>query len=398
VLDLQAFQGQTIKLRFVTHNTGNSHYRLDNVYLQPLSTTTYTVVETNPPNYTSSTPDTVTVDAYGGAPLRVDFGDFSVDRYNSTVAASPTEIVADGVSASEITVILRDGAGNPLSGHLVEINAPGLAVTVTQPTAPTDALGRATGYVRSTYAPQSVQVTGRTISDNVTLAQAVPITFTPGLPDPDRSTFVVSPASVVANGTDAAAFIVTLRDQFGNLVAGKTVTVTVEGTAVAVTLDAAQTDALGQVSGAVRSSVAQTATLHARDVTDDVTLTQSPVVLFTSTDPQRSSVVAAPGTLLADGVAAATITVTLRAQNDEPLPGKPVVLDVAGDEAYVDGQLATGSVPVGFSVPDGLVTATASCWTPRPRSSLPSARQTPPPRNSRRIGRRLSPTAWRTPP
>ncbi|MCP4590184.1 MAG: hypothetical protein GY842_05540, partial [bacterium] len=318
VLDLQAFQGQTIKLRFVTQNAGNSRYRLDNVHLLPLSTTTYTVVETNPPNYSSSTPDTVTVDAYGGAPLCVDFGDFGVDRYNSTVEALPTEIVADGVSPSAITVVLRDGNDNPLPGHRVEINAPGLAVTVTQPSAPTDALGRATGYVRSTHAPQSVLVSARTISDNVTLAQAVPITFTPGLPDPDRSTFTVSPASVVANGTDAATFVVTLRDRFGNPVPGKTVTVTVEGTDVDLSLDPAQTDALGQVSGALRSPVAQTATLHAHDLSDGIALAQSPVILFTSTDPQQSSVVAAPATLIADGSSAATITVSLRDQNGAP--------------------------------------------------------------------------------
>ncbi|MCP3921995.1 MAG: hypothetical protein GY714_05345, partial [Desulfobacterales bacterium] len=58
------------------------------------------------------------------------------------------------------------------------------------------------------------------------------------------------------------------------------------------------------------------------------------------------------------------ITVTLRDRNGAPLPGKPVALDVAGDAVYVDGQLATGPVPVDLSGPGGLVTAVLTSTAP----------------------------------
>ncbi len=210
-----------------------------------MSTTTYVIEEVNPVNYTSTTSDTVSVSAYGGALFTIEFGDYAVDRYNSTIEVAPTELTADGLSTAVITVTVRDGAGNPLPDYNVAINAPGTDVNVTQPATPTDAQGQAIGAINATYAPQTVLVTARTVEDNVTLAQSVTVTFTPGLPDPAHSSFVVNPTSVVANGTHTAVFTVTLRDPYDNPVPGKEVAVTASGTAITLTQEMDMTDALG---------------------------------------------------------------------------------------------------------------------------------------------------------
>ncbi len=110
--------------------------------------------------------------------------------------------------------------------------------------------------------------------------------------------------------------------------------------------------------------MAQTATLQVIDVTDNITITQNVPLLFTSADPHRSSVEAVPDTLIADGLTTATITVTLRDQNDDPLPGKPIVLDIDGVDAYLNGQLVTGTVSLGNADVDGMVTAVITSTTP----------------------------------
>ena len=183
VVDLQAFQGQRIKLRFLTDGDGgrNSIARIDNVYLLPATTTPYAIVNVPPIDYASTTTDTVSTQVYAGAMHRFDFGNVAAERYASTVSVAPGVLPADGVTTATITVTMRDDTGNPLPGRTVALQAPGTAVTVTQPLAPTDARGQTTGLLRATHA-QSLLVTARTITDGVTLAQAVPVTFTAGLP------------------------------------------------------------------------------------------------------------------------------------------------------------------------------------------------------------------------
>lgn len=358
-LNLTAYQGQTVKLRFLTDTDGywQGTAKIDNVYLLPAATTAYTIAEINPVNYTSSTPDSVSIDAYGGATFTINFGDFAVDRYQSTVAVAPAEVTADGISTAVITITIRDGSGNPLPGYAVEILAPGSDITVHQPLTVTNAAGEAVGSISATHAPQTVMVTARTVNDNVTLAQSVPVTFVPGATDPARSTLVAAPTAVVANGVDTAAFTVSLRDQFDNPVFGHVVNVSVSGTAVTLTQNLPQSDSLGQVSGSIRSSSAQTVTLTAYDATDAITVTQTAVVLFTTADPQQSTVIVTPTSLIADGLTPVTITVTLRDQIGAPLPGKPIHLAITGNDNYLNGQLITGTTFIGLSAVDGVMTA-----------------------------------------
>ncbi|MBN2003560.1 MAG: Ig-like domain-containing protein [Anaerolineae bacterium] len=355
-LNLASFQGQTVKLRLETTYLSNA--RVDNVYLRPHLTTPYTITRTFRPNDTPTTPDVVALDAFGGATFVVDFGSFVVDCYRSAIAAAPATVVADGESVAAITVTLRDGNDLPLAGYTIELDAPGAAMTVTQPAQPTDAAGRTVGYVAATYAPQTVPITARAVTENVVLAQSVPVTFIPGRPDPARSSFEVAPVYVVADGVDTAVFTVTLRDAFGNLVAGKEVAVTAQGTAVTVTQYATQTNALGQVIGDVRTSVAQMVPLEGYDVTDGIPLAQTPHVMFSETDPALSSVAVVPAIAPVDAATPPVITVVLRDRDGDPLPNKPVELDTNGAALYLDGVWVSDRVSLGQSGADGSATAT----------------------------------------
>ena len=355
-LNVASFQDQKIKLRFSLEYAGNA--RIDNVYLLPHITTPYTITVINRPNYTPTTPDAVAVDAFGGAYFAIDFGSFAVDRYYSAVAVAPQTLVADGESMAAITVTLRDGNAAPLPGYLVGLDAPGIAVSVIQPAQPTNAAGQTVGYIAATYAPQTVVVTARAITDNVVLAQAAPVTFVPGLPDAVRSGIVAAPAAVVANDVDAAVFTVTLRDAFDNVVAGKEVRVNAQGTALSLTQHTTQTNVLGQVYGEVRSSVAQTVTLTGHDVTDNITLTQIAHVLFSSTDPALSTVDIVPAGAPVDAAVPPLVTITLRDRNGAPLPGKLVELRANNSALYLNGAPANGRIALGLSGANGVATAT----------------------------------------
>lgn len=360
-LTMTAFRGQTVKLRFLTDTSDywNGRSKVDNVYFQPFATTPYTITEINPPNFTSSTPDIVPIDLYGGANVAVDFGDFGIDRYQSTIEVSPTELVADGAATAVVTVTIKDGSDTPMPGYEVEIMAAGTAMTVLQPVNPTDANGQTSGGIRSIYAPQVALVTARTISDNVTLAATVPVTFTPGPPDEERSGLTAAPHSVVADGVDSAMYIVTLRDQFNNLVAGKEVTVTFQAASpVTQTQPLSLTNAAGQLDGTVRSLYEQTITLKAYDVTDDITVTQTAEVSFSSVDPGLSSIEVSPHTLVADGVSTSTVTVTLRNLAVGPLAGKSVLIEAECSGCSLGGGRSIGPVEIGPTGADGTAATT----------------------------------------
>lgn len=66
------------------------------------------------------------------------------------------QATADGVDTVAVKVRLRDSLGRPVPGRYVELLANRSGVTVEQP-GPTDAQGRALGYVRaSTAGPVSI--------------------------------------------------------------------------------------------------------------------------------------------------------------------------------------------------------------------------------------------------
>ena len=148
-----------------------------------------------------------------------------VSATESQVEAAPATITASsGASAATITVRVRDGFGNPVPDVPVALAVDGTGNTLTQPSAPTDVNGIATGRLSSTaVGTRTVSVT----AGGVELEQVATVTVQPGAPSATTSTATVPNGSAGLRTTVE----IQLRDALGNPAPGRAsaITVTVGG-------------------------------------------------------------------------------------------------------------------------------------------------------------------------
>ncbi len=109
-----------------------------------------------------------------------------VDMANSIVTASPASVEANGVSASTVTITLKNTAGAPISGKTVQLVADrGAQDFITQPTAPTNAQGQTTATVRSSV-PGTATLWAWVMNGGIKLASPATVTFGATSPVPDE--------------------------------------------------------------------------------------------------------------------------------------------------------------------------------------------------------------------
>jgi adhesin/invasin len=139
-----------------------------------------------------------------------------VSAGQSKVEASPATITASsGSSAASIIVRVRDQFGNPVAGVPVALAVDGSGNTLTQPSAPTDANGVATGRLSATAAgARSVTAT----ANGIALEQVATVTVQPGNPSAATSTATVPPSGRAGEPT---AIEIQLKDALGNPVPGR---------------------------------------------------------------------------------------------------------------------------------------------------------------------------------
>jgi adhesin/invasin len=157
---------------------------------------------------------TVTADGVSGNP--VTFTATAVpgtpSGEKSSVTASPGSIAAsDGADASTITVVVRDGRGNPIAGQAVSLEATGTGVALAQP-GPTDGSGTTTARFSATGAGQHAI----TATAAGTVVGRATVTVNPGPPVASAAAAIV-PAGTAGSPTVVA---LTLRDRFANPVSG----------------------------------------------------------------------------------------------------------------------------------------------------------------------------------
>jgi adhesin/invasin len=139
-----------------------------------------------------------------------------ISASQSAVTANPATITAsNGASASTITVTVRDGFGNPLSGVDVTLAADGSGHSLTQPGGPTDERGVATGRLSATT------VGARTVSataNGVSLEQTATVTVGAG-----AASAAASSASVPPDGQAGQSTVIEiqLKDALGNPTPGQ---------------------------------------------------------------------------------------------------------------------------------------------------------------------------------
>lgn len=146
----------------------------------------------------------------------------------STVAASPSTIApSTGLAFSTITVTVRDSTGSTIAGASVVLSATGSGNVLTQPTAPTNAQGIATGSFSSSVA--ETKVISAKVNGSVSIAQTASILVTSAAPA--GLGIATAPGGAVAYAPFTTQPVVEIRDAFGNRVPGATnpVTVTLVG-------------------------------------------------------------------------------------------------------------------------------------------------------------------------
>jgi hypothetical protein len=164
---------------------------------------------------------------------------------------------------------------------------------------------------------------------------------------------------VPADGSSAAVVVVTLRDANGNTVPGKTVTLQGNaGNHVTIAPASGMSSVNdGTVQFTVTDLTSETVTFKATDTSDAVIVTQQPSMAFVTPPAAFSSIVASPTypmPVASDGVATATITVTLEDSLHRPTPGKSVQLYQQHNSVIVTGNPATtdASGQASFNVAD----------------------------------------------
>ncbi|MBL5829841.1 Ig-like domain-containing protein, partial [Serratia fonticola] len=155
----------------------------------------------------------------------------AVNIDKSSLAVSPTSIVANGTATSTLTFTARDVNNNPLTGRTVTFTTSGTGATGVKLGSVTESnsvytatltAGTAVGPVNV-----AVQVDGTTVSGT---NNSKTVTLTPPPVDGTRSQLSVSPTSIVANGTATSTLTFTARDVNNNPLTGRTVTFTTSGT------------------------------------------------------------------------------------------------------------------------------------------------------------------------
>jgi TolB protein len=281
--------------------------------------------------------------------------------YAVAVLATPQTVVADGSSPSVISISLTTAGGLPVANQSLELrSAPETGVAINgQPAAgyiaigSTDSSGVLTATLTSTLSGPKV-IDARVVGDGAA-AQPLTVTFTSGPADADASRLEVEPASLVADGADAALVTAWLYDRFGNPVAGKELRIQAPGSAIDLTQPFTRTDRLGRVRATLRSTIAQTVLLTAVNVSDGLTLTEQRFLTLRPGPASlaRSDIDVNPRTVAADLAQTATISATLRDALGNPLASRPIRLDVSGGDNTItpaNEQLADGDGRVVFQL------------------------------------------------
>lgn len=290
-----------------------------------------------------------------------------------SVHAGDTQSATVGTAvATPPAVLVRDSFDNPVPGVAVTFAVasgegtvnPAIAVT-------TDSSGVATveTWTLGTVAgPHTLTAVASGLTGSPVVFEA---TATAGAPAADRSLVEASPTTLTASsGSSAATVTVTVRDVFGNLVSGATVTLAATGAGNALTQPPGPTDASGQVTGTLSSTRAEAKTISAT-VNDAVPIAQTAAA--TVTHAAAAVIAGTAGTEQAGYVEEAVETPPAVVVTDEfgnPVSGEGVTFAVASGGGSVsptsdvttgaDGIAATTSWTLGPALGPNTLTATSA--------------------------------------
>ncbi len=314
---------------------------------------TFSITDTNPETVTVTATDVTDSNVTVASPATISFQEPAPSATTSTVTVTSPTAPADGQTEDQVQVTISDQFGHPLSGKSVTLANSAGASAQCPPQASgsagpgvTDTTGSATFACNDTVA-EMVTFSATDTTDNFAVQQTVSVTFTAGTANADVSTITTSNSGQnPSDGTTPAVITVTLNDFFGNRVTGKTIALTALNGNSQITTVNAVTDPNGQAVFDAVDSTQEVVTYAAEDTTDSLDLTAQGVVTFGH--PQApppsvpfSDVTATPNSVVADGTATATITVTLSDSNGSYVPGKDVTLAASSGNSSISGVSTT---------------------------------------------------------
>jgi len=269
----------------------------------------------------------------------------------STTLASPTDVPADGTSASTVTVTLHDQANVPVGGKTVSLSVGSSHATVTPTTGTSDPTTGKVTFSVVDDTPETVTATGVDDTDGNLPVPSATINFesTAVVPvDPALST--VTAPSTAATGSGTATVTVTLLGAGSVPEANKTVTLTASSSTASIPQPTATTGPNGQTTFDVGDSVAEPVTFTATDTSDtpNVVITQTAAITFSApTTSAASAVTVTPsGDIPADGETAADISVNLVNTGGSAVSGDTLAVAAStGSSATVTPISVGGSNP-----------------------------------------------------
>ncbi|NLF51142.1 MAG: DUF11 domain-containing protein, partial [Leptolinea sp.] len=274
--------------------------------------------------------------------LTVSFAPGAVSTEKSRFTIDPLFLVGDGVQEAAITVELKDAFENPISNHQIGFVTSGINATITQTTPNTDADGKLTASIKSLELGK-VLVSANDVTENVSLGNPIEVSFVNGLSDPDKSTVLVSPDSIAADGIAKATITVTLMDNQNRPLPDHEVELTSSGTTNTILGPVPlMTSGDGKATFTIASTESGIKTLTVRDKTINLTLNTAPKITFNPgpVSLNNITITAAPLEAPADGITPITLTATARDIYNNPVPGVPLTLRISGTTAVL-GQTET---------------------------------------------------------
>lgn len=238
---------------------------------------------------------------------------------NSTIAGTGP-VTADGVATSTVTITLRDAGNNPVPGQTPTFGATDTGTTNVYGSC---TMGDTSGVSSCTLAATKAEV--KTLSITAPVAKAGgTVTFVAGAPGSQSTITGTSP--VLADGNADSTITVTIKDDFGNVIAGETPEF--EATGSGNNYDVCSVgNASGVSTCTMQSTVAEVKTLS---ITAPTTVTGGTVTFTSGAAVAANSTITGSGPVVADNVATSTVTVTLRDVNNNPVPGQTPTFTTSG--------------------------------------------------------------------
>lgn len=272
----------------------------------------------------------------GGLTSNISLVDFTILAAGAPVAANSsisgiTNIVADGVASSTITITLKDSNNNPVSGLTPTFSA---TDTGSKNIYGVCSLSSASGV--STCSLSSTRAESKILSLLTPVSKTGnTLVFIPGPPSATEST-LTGTTPIVADEVDSSLITVTIKDAYQNPISGETPTFTATDTANKNVYGACSvTDSSGVSQCALSSLKPELKTLS---LLTPVAFTGGNVNFISGAVSVANSSISGSGPVVADGVSASVITIVLKDANNNGVGGSfPVFTATDSDGSNVHG-------------------------------------------------------------